>query len=381
MGWLIDKLSKNKEIKSMFDLDFYEEPTHRAYLKKMVLETCINFIARSISLSDFRVMKNGKRQSNDWDYLLNIRPNTHQSAADFWQDYTFKLIHENEALIILTDSNDLLIADDFDREEYAVFPDVFSNVTVKDYTFKRTFRMDEVIHITYNNEKLETFMRGMFEDYGDLFSRMIEIQMRSNQIRGTVDIESTQSLDTENQKKLQNFIDRLFKSFKNNTIAIIPKLKGFNYNEVAKGDSDGKSVEELSRLKRDLVNEVANILGIPVSLVHGDMAEYETAIKAYIKFCIGPLIKKISDELNAKLIDKKDYLNGERIKVQGISDMNALEVADAVDKLRASGVYNGNQIREKLGDEPVDDPKLEEYVMTKNYDSSKGGENKNERNE
>jgi len=381
MGWLIDKLSKNKEIKSMFDLDFYEEPTHRAYLKKMALETCINFIARSISLSDFRVMKNGKRQSNDWDYLLNIRPNTDQSAADFWQDYTFKLIHENEALIFLTDSNDLLIADSFDREEYAVYPDVFSNVTVKDYTFNRKFRMDEVIHITYNNEKLETFMQGMFEDYGDLFNRMIEIQMRSNQIRGTVDIESTQSLDTENQKRLQGFIDRLFKSFKNNTIAIIPKLKGFNYNEVAKGDSDGKSVEELSRLKRDLVNEVANILGIPVSLVHGDMAEYDTAIKAYIKFCTGPLIKKISDELNAKLIDKEDYLNGEKIKVQGISEMNALEVADAVDKLRASGVYNGNQIREKLGDEPVDNPLLEEYVMTKNYDSSKGGENKNERNE
>jgi len=381
MGWLSSVLSRNKELKSMFDLDFYDEPTHRAYLKKMALETCINFIARSISLSDFRVMKNGKRQANDWDYLLNIRPNTDQSAADFWQDYIFKLIHENEALIILTDSNDMLIADSFDREEFAVFPDVFSNVTVKDYTFNRKFKMDEVIHITYNNEKLTTFMHGMFEDYGNLFSRMIEIQMRSNQIRGTVDIDSTQSLDDENQKKLQSFIDKLFKTFKNSTIAIIPKLKGFNYNEVAKGDNDGKSVEELSKLKRDLVNEVANILGIPVSLVHGDMAEYETAIKAYIKFCIGPLIKKISDELNAKLIDKKDYLNGERIKVQGIAELNALEVADAVDKLRASGVYNGNQIRVKLGDEPVDNPLLEEYVMTKNYESTKGGENKNEGNE
>lgn len=376
MGWLLDKLSKNKEIKSLFDLDFNEEPTHRAYLKKMALETCINFIARAISQSDFRVFKNGKRQYNDWDYLLNIRPNTDQSAADFWQDFVFKLIHENEVLAVLTDSNDLLIADSFEREEFAVFPDVFSDVTVKEYTFNRKFRMDEVIHITYNNEKLTSFMQGMFEDYGNLFSRMIEVQMRSNQIRGTVDIDSTQSLDDKNQKRLQDFIDKLFRSFKSNTIAIIPKLKGFSYNEVSKGDNDGKSVEELARLKRDLVNEVANILGIPVSLVHGDMAEYDTAIKAYIKFCIGPLIKKISDELNAKLIDKKDYLNGDRIKVQGIAELNALEVADAVDKLRASGVYNGNQIREKLGDEPVDNPLLEEYVMTKNYESGKGGENK-----
>lgn len=154
MGWLTDKLRKNKEIKSMFDLDLFQEPTHRAYLKKMALETCINFIGRAISQSDFRFMKDGKRQINDWDYLLNIRPNTDQSAAEFWQDFVFKLIHENEVLAILTDSNDLLIADSFDREEYAVFPDVFSNVTVKDYTFNRKFKMVEVIFIPYNNEKL-----------------------------------------------------------------------------------------------------------------------------------------------------------------------------------------------------------------------------------
>lgn len=378
MGLISTVLRRNKELESLFDLDLFEEPTHRAYLKKMALETCINFIARTISVSDFRFVKKGKRQHNDWDYLLNIRPNTDQSAAEFWQDFVYRLIHENEVLGILTDSNDLLIADSFDREEYAVYPDVFSNVTVKDYTFNRTFRMDEVIYITYNNEKLTTFMSGMFEDYGNLFSRMIEINMRNNQIRGTVDVDSNQSLDKKNQDKLQNFLDRLFKSFKINTVAIVPQLKGFKYNEVAKGDNNGKSVEELWKLKRDLVNEVANILGIPVSLIHGDMSEYETAIKAYIKFCISPLIKKISDELNAKLIEKADYLKGEKIKVQGIAEMNALEVADAVDKLRASGVYNGNEIRMKLGDEPVDNPLLEEYVLTKNYEPVKGGENKNE---
>lgn len=61
-------------------------------------------------------------------------------------------------LVILTDDNDLLIVDDFERVEYAVYPDVFRNVTVKDYTFQRTYQMDEVIYLTYNNEKLTKFM-------------------------------------------------------------------------------------------------------------------------------------------------------------------------------------------------------------------------------
>ena len=117
----------------------------------------------------------------------------------------------------------MLIADSFTRKEYAIFPDVFSNVTVKDYTFKRTFNMDEVIHIMYNNEKLSKFMNGMFEDYTELFSRMIQTSMYSNQIRALAGMESTQNLSGENLTKLQTFIEKMFNSFKKNAFAIVPK--------------------------------------------------------------------------------------------------------------------------------------------------------------
>ncbi|MFW5437110.1 phage portal protein [Paenibacillus apiarius] len=378
MGFLDSVLRRNKELESLFDLDLFDDTTTRAYLKKMALETCINFIGRTISQSEFRIVKDGKRQKSDWDYLLNIRPNTDQSAAEFWQSFIYRLILENEVLVVLSDENDLLIADDFTRDEFAVYPDVFRDVTVKNYTFKRSFRMDEVIYITYNNEKLTKFMSGMFDDYADLFTRMVETSKHSNQIRGTVEIDSNQSLDEENQSRLQNFINRLFNAIRKNAIAIIPKLKGFAYNEVASGDKGGRSVEELARLKRDLIDDVANIIGIPTSLVHGDMAEYETSIKAYIKFCIGPLVKKIHDELNAKLISKQDYNNGLKIEVYGVAEMNPLEVANAIDKLRASGSFNGNELRKMVGYEPVDNPALDEYVLTKNYQSAtsheEGGE-------
>lgn len=379
VGWLSDVLRRNSELESMFDLDLTYETSHRAYLKKMALEVCINFIGRTISQSDFRMMKENKRQYDDWHYLLNVRPNTDQSASAFWQSFIYKLIDENEVLVILTDTNDLLIADDYVRDEYAVYPDIFRDVVVKDYKFERTFRMDEVIHLTYNNEKLSNFMEGMFNDYGDLFSRMIEIGMRNYQIRGTVGLESTQSLDEKTRGKLQNFIDKLFTSFKNNSVALVPMLKGFEYNEVSKGDGKGQSIEEITNFKKSVINEVANVLGIPTALLHGDLSDYETSIKAYIKFCIGPLIKKISDELNAKLIEKEDYLKGQKIEVRGIAEISPLELAEQIDKLRASGVYNGNEIRIKVGDEPVDNPLLEEYVLTKNYETTEtagGGDNK-----
>lgn len=377
MGWLADVLKRNNELESLFDLDFTQEPTHRAYLKKIALETCINFIGRTISQSDFRFIKNGKRELNDWHYLLNIRPNTDQSAADFWQSFIYKLIYENEVLVILTDNNDLLIADSFDREEYAVYPDVFSNVTVKDYTFKKKFPMDEVIHIEYNNEKLTSFMDGMFQDYADLFSRMIETSMFNNQIRIVASLDSAQSLDDTTQNKLQKFIDKLFSSLRKSALAILPKIKGFDYQEVADGSINGKSFDEVIKLKRSLIDDVANVLGIPNALIHGELSDYETSIKAYIKFCIGPLIKKISDELNAKLIEKDDYIKGEKIEVRGVVEKSVIENAEAVDKLVASGAYTRNEVREKFGDERSDDPELDKFVITKNYQSAstvEGGE-------
>lgn len=374
MGFLDSIFRRNKELESLFDLDMFYDFAKRPYLKKVALEICINFIARTISLSKFRIVENGKRIYDEWDYLLNVRPNTDQSAAEFWQIFAAKLIHDNEVLVVLTDTNDLLIADSFTREEYAVYPDKFRDVTVKDYTFERTFQMNEVIYLTYQNEKLSRFMNAMFDDYSALFTRMLETQKISNQIRGVVGIDSTQSLDEDKRKKLQDFIDRLFTSFKN-SIALVPKLKGFEYTEVADGSNNGKSVDELKKLKRDLVDEVATILGIPTSLVHGDMSEYETALKAYSRFCISPFLKKIHDELNAKIIEKKDYLKGKRVQVYGVIESNPLELANAVDKLRASGVYNANEIRIKLGDEPVDNPALDEYVLTKNYERPlEGGE-------
>jgi HK97 family phage portal protein len=378
MGWLSDVLRRNSEIEWMFDLDLTYETSHRAYLKKMALETCINFIGRTISQSDFRFMKNGKREYNDWHYLLNVRPNTDQSAADFWQDFIYKLIYENEVLVILTETNDLLIADDFTRDEFAVYPDIFRDVTVKDYKFQRSFRMDEVIYITYNNEKLTEFMDGMFNDFAELFSRMIEVSLRKNQIRGIVSIDSTQSLNEENREKLQKFIDKLFAAFSKNSVAIVPKLKGFEYDEVASGDNNGQSIDELTKLKKSLIDDVANILGIPNALIHGEMAEYETSIKAYIKFCIGPLVKKIEDELNAKILTKNEYLEGSRIEVKGLMEKDVIEHAEAVDKLVASGAFTRNEVRELFGAERSDNPALDEFVITKNYqsaDSVEGGDN------
>lgn len=364
-----------QEIDEIFDIEFWGlEADERVYLKQSAIETCVNLMGRTISTADFRFVKDKKRVSHDFDYLLNVRPNANQSAAGFWKDFIYTLLVENEVLVILSDDNELLIADSFDRIEYALYEDKFQHVTVKNYTFKRTFDMDQVIYMTYNNKKLNRFLDGMFKDYSELFSRMIETKMYENQIRALAEIDTTQRLDKENQNRLNRFIQRLYQNFRQSAFAIAPKIKGFNYEEITKGQSNGsQSVEELEKLKKDVTKQVANILGIPSALVLGELSEYETAMKAYIRLTAKPLVEQINDELTAKLIEKRDYENGLRLKVFGVNEKSPLEMAQDADKLRGSAVANGHEIRDMIGLEHSDDPIHDKFFITKNYTTSDEG--------
>src|SRR5699024_1689977 len=125
------------------------------YIKNLALQTVINFIARTFSQSEFRVEGvDDEAVSKEIEYRLNIRPNTDLNATDFWHQVVYKLIYDNEVLIIQNDTEDLLIADDFERIEFEVSTYKFRHVVVKDYEFQRSFQMDEVIYLNYNNDNL-----------------------------------------------------------------------------------------------------------------------------------------------------------------------------------------------------------------------------------
>ncbi|MFE5430269.1 phage portal protein [Peribacillus simplex] len=368
--------SKNKALASSYDYEFAIEATKRVYLKEIALETCINFIARTISQTEFRYMREHERIRNELDYAFNVRPNTDMTASDFWQTVIANLISDNEVLIIPY-QDQLLIADSFIRNEYALFPDTFQSVTVKNFMFNRkVWNMDEVIYLTYNNKRLTSFMDGLINDYAELFGSLIESSKRSFQIRGAIKFDTSHDLnDTE---KTQSLIDKITRAVRDKVTAIFPLFKGISYEEFSNGSVKGPSHEDINKVKRALIDDVANILGIPINLLHGDVADLDSGLKAYIKLCIYPLVKKITDELNAKTITRQEYQDGEHIKAIGVKVKDIFELAAAFDKLIASGTFTRNELREEAGFNRSDNPKLDEFILTKNYESidePKGGEN------
>lgn len=382
MGFFSSVFKRNLEIRDMLELDLAIDPAERSYLKRMALESVINFISRTFSQSEFWVKDGQELKEDTLYYKLNVRPNSDSSASDFWHKVIYKLIYDNEVLIIKSDSDELLIADDFYREEYAVYEDIFKDVVVKDYKFGRTFKMSEVIYFNYNNDKLQRFVESLFADYGELFGRMMDTQLRKNQIRGVVSVNSgAGNIDNIQMTRLQKYIDRIYNQFKNNGVAIVPEISGFEYKELSKDSVNGtdNGAENLQKLKRMIIDDVAKIVGIPSNLIHGDVADLSNAMDAYIDFCINPLISKIEDELNSKFFTEAEYLKGKRVKVVGINAVDPIKNAEKVDKLISSSAAKQNEVRELLGLAPVEDG--DRFILTKNYQTEealKGGANEND---
>lgn len=155
-------------------------------MKRLAINSCIELISKTISQVEFKVKDKNKYTKNSMYYKLNVKPNVNESATQFWQKAVYKLIYDNELLIIQNDTEDLLIADDFNVNEYAHVSNIYEHVRIGNFEYARTFKSDEVIYIKYNNENAEMILNDLYGDYGDLFARLIEFQMRKSQVRSIV---------------------------------------------------------------------------------------------------------------------------------------------------------------------------------------------------
>lgn len=376
MGLFSRVFNKNKEILIFDDTDLYDSKSNSVASKRIAIESVIGFIARVVLQSEFRIRQDKKNIKDIMYYRFNVRPNKNQNAARFWHNVIHRLVYDGECLIIQGRDEDMLIAEDFNRIERAVREDTFSNVYVRGLELEGTFKRSDVLFLEYGNEELSRLVDSLFYDYGELISRMFETQKMKNQIRSTVDVDSQFIKTKEGQSNLQNFINRTYKAIKDKAIAIVPQQNGMTYTEHSKQGSTGQTVDEINKTTDGFLDQVCHAVGLPPNLLKGDMADIEKTTRNGMKFCIDPIIKIISDELNMQFINQYDYLRGKKIDIKRISYRDMFDNAVAVDKLRSSSVADGHELRDEIGLEHSDDPIHDEFFMTKNYETTeKRGEN------
>lgn len=374
MGLLSDLFKSNRKTAEQLGLSIVSA-SKKTHIKRLAINSCIELIAKTVSQVEFKIKDNNKYTKDSMYYKLNVKPNINESATQFWQKAIYKLLYDNELLIIQNDSEDLLVADSYQVTEYAHVPNIYSQVRIGDFEYTRTFNSNDVIHIKYNNENSESILNELYGDYGDLFARFIEFQMRKSQVRSIVKIDSKWGNDKERRAKVNKFIQDIYQNFKDKSFAIVPEQEGIQYKEqtLSQAANSVDDVDDVDKVGKQFLNNCAIKFGIPVQLLTGDIAEVDQNMKRFIKMTIKPLLQLIVTELNAKLFDEKQYLNDSKIiaNTLPITFDSIFDMANQIDKLVASSVFVGNEIRRELGYEESKDELMNEHLVTKNYQTLK----------
>lgn len=373
MGILSNLFGAKTEPTYALDTDWdFQDASTRAYLKRVALDAGVNFIARRFAQAKFKHVVDGKFVKDDAWYRLNTRPNRNETATQFWEHVIHKLIYEGECLVIVNDTKELLVADSYVHTKYANYDDIFEGVYVRGYRYERTFTMSEVIYLTYQNERLERYTNSLFADYGTMLGRMVAIQLRNNQIRGVLKVNTTYGAQRDKQEQLQGYLDKVFNSFSNNTVALVPLTDGFDYQEIGGTKSNTQQqFDQIKQLRKDAIATVADILGIPENMLFETPAEVNQLEKSFNQGVLQFFYQLVIDELNGKLVS--DY-GSEEYRIVGKNERDIFSLSESIDKLVSSGAFRRNEIREALGWERADDPALDEFYITKNYTTTKGGD-------
>lgn len=67
-----DLFTRRKDSSFIYDLDLFQDIKNRAYLKRMAIDTVINYVGRAVSQSEFRVMNKGLPVKDAMYYKLNV---------------------------------------------------------------------------------------------------------------------------------------------------------------------------------------------------------------------------------------------------------------------------------------------------------------------
>lgn len=371
---------------------------NRLAIYEFALHSGINIIANALSACEVRTFENWKEIKKNQYYIWNFEPNMNMNASQFKQKLVWSLIYRNECLVIQTAKGDLLIADSYEHNQYALYQDTFRNVTVgidngsgvsSPYTFQKTFRMEDVLYYRLSNRNITALLEQLMNDYQELLKSAIQKFYKSGGERGIVTIDSNAPTAAFGKKEdgtprtfndvYTDLLNNQFKQYFKSPNAVLPLFKGFDY-QTKGGEASKKSTSEIkdvTDLTDEIYKKVANALQIPPALMKGDIADVSALTRNLITFGIDPIAKMIETENNRKLY-REEVLNGnyQMIDTSRIMHMTAAELSAASDKMISCGGWNIDDIRRKAGDAPLNTEWSKKHFLTKNYEELNALEDK-----
>lgn len=364
LRWLKDNVFTTQS-----KIEAFDKLSAKLYYKELAIQSTISLIANALILSEFQTYNKGKIEKGSNYYLLNIEPNQNQNATEFWHEVISKLIYKNECLIIENDKK-LYVADSYTYEKRAFTDDLYKNISIRDLPLNGVYHESDVLFLKLNDDSIKRLIDGLYNDYGDLIEIAKKGYKRSLGIRGILKIDTLFAQKPDANKKIDDLFNNKFKNYFENANSVLHLEKGLEFEEKPNSNPT-KNSRDVRALIDDIIDFVAMAFHVPSGLIRGDVAGIKEQTDNFLMFCLNPIAKLITSEINRKLFGKKDFLSKSYVKVdtQKIKDVDIKALSSAADMLFRIGVNSIDDNLIMLGREPLNQKWSEEHYVTKNYQS------------
>lgn len=368
--WLKEKLGGGAMPLSgdIFDSDEYASLVADIYIREMAFWSAVNIVASAVSKCEFKTFINEQEQKGREYYLWNIEPNRNQNSSVFLHQLIAQLYRNNECLVI-EQNGQLLIADSFTRQSYALYGDVFSQVMVGDFTFNRSFNQSEVLYFKLHAINIKKVTDGLFDIYSKLITYSMNAYQKSRGTKGIFKYETIPVAGTAERAAFDSLINEKISKWLSGDNAALPLGKGQEWKELQHKTYSSESTRDIRAQIDDVSDFTAKSFGIPPALLRGDVQGVADALDNFLTFCIDPLLDNLQEEINRKRNGYNGFAKGTYLKIdsKSIKHIDLLSVSTAIDKLIGSGAFCVNDIRELVGEQPIDEDWAWQHFITKNY--------------
>lgn len=374
--WLIGKTAQPSGKTVEIDCTALLEAAQDFYIRDLCFQSCVDMIANAIGRCEFRTYKNG-REVQDYEYfMLNVEPNVNQNSTEFWHKVVFKLYAENEALIISAKTRDgrdcLVCADSWARgPEYPVRQNEYTGVQVGDFTYAKTFREKEVIHLKLNEVDVKPVLNGLYLSYSKLLESAKNYFTIANGTHLKVHVDQISQDQDGWEDEFKKMIEKTVVPFLKAPAGVLPEYNGYDYSvlDLSAGRSgSGTNSDEIRKITEDIFNMTARAFLIPVVLINGNVEGTEDANKRFLTYVIDPLCDQIQEELNRKRYGYESWRSGSYVRVDSSSiiHFDVFENASNIEKVVGSGVFSLNDVLRAANQPAIPEDWANRHYMTLN---------------
>ena len=350
-------------------------------VEELALFSVIDLIASAASLCEWRTYAKGERQCGESWYSWNICPNQNQNGTEFKRLLVARLLYFNEAMVFERNGQ-YYIADSFHQEQFAFRQNVYNGVTCCDLTLNYPLLEENVWHFRLANQNAAQLLGNLRNLYSKAMEEAWNKYQKSGGRSGILEISAQARGKKTFETDMSKLMNDRFRKFFESKNAVLPLFEGYKYvpQDGPASQKAASEVSDMDSLIRQAQDRACNAYHVPPSILRGDVTNQDQAISSMLSFAVKPPMAVIQSEVNRKSYGKA-VLEGwyMRIDTTHIKTVDVFDVAEKVDKLFQDSLYNPNDLREKLDDEPINAAWANQYARTKNVEvvdpAGKGGEN------